>query len=158
MNLLIKNRNKIISNLLAFALIIALTSCDANMYIDPANSSKAHFSPPSWIIGVWISKEADTIHSPRYEILEFTDGNFIGSAYNDQYRESFNHMINANSWAYEVLYEIKKSDEYEVVIKYLGNPSSHRFVKILDNQIMYHYLHNKDLSEPGTPILYQKTE
>lgn len=148
--------NRFKSKLLVLLVILLMISCDANMYIDPVDSSKTHFTPPTWIKGVWQSRESDSIHGPKYNLLEFTDGNFIGSMNEGQYRENYNRIINGSSWAYELMYEIKTDDEYEIVIGYFGTPRSHRFVRIIDNQIMYHYLHNKELSEPKTPILFER--
>ena len=134
------------------------TSCDAEMYIDPADSSKTHFSPPSWIIGTWLGEKSDSIVSPNYEIFEFTQGNFIVSNYGDEYSPAinFNRHINGSSWKPEVLYELKKNNEYEIVIKSLATTSSYRFVKISDTEIMYHYIFNKDHTEPEGPYRLRK--
>ena len=155
----VKLRSVLIHILSILIIIITSTACGADNYIDPANSSKTHFSPPTWIIGKWVGERTDLIISPNYEIFEFTESNFIGSSLEGTSGYlNFNRYINGNSWKPEVLSEKKQSTEYEIIIKATGTPSSYRFVKISDTEIMYHFLHNKDLSEPETPYRLIKME
>lgn len=143
-----------------FAVLFIMTlllSCDSDDGSEDDEST--YFSPPEWIIGTWKVNSSDSLESPQYNIFKFTRDNFIAKQQEDENTPhySFNYIIRNSSFDYEVE-EFKTNNTYEIIIRFVGIPSSYRFVKQNDESFVLYYDYNIDYSDPDPPFTFTKVE
>lgn len=134
-----------------------LSSCDSDDGSEDVQ--RTYFSPPNWIIGTWQVNSSDSSISPQYNIFEFTRDNFIAKELEEQNLPdvNFNSIIRNSSFDYEVE-EFKTNNTYEIIIRFVGIPSSYRFVKQNDESFVLYYDYNIDYSDPDPPFTFTKVE
>lgn len=134
-----------------------LLSCDSDDSSEDVQ--RTYFSPPNWIIGTWQVHSSDSSISPQYNIFEFTRDNFIAKELEEQNLPdvNFNSIIRNSSFDYEVE-EFKTNNTYEIIIRFVGIPSSYRFVKQNDESFVLYYDYNIDYSDPDPPFTFTKVE
>ncbi|MCA0931772.1 hypothetical protein LCM02_04860 [Lutimonas saemankumensis] len=136
--------------------IALMTSCD-----DSDDMDSTYFSPPSWIIGTWESDIPDEEWNLYYlyRVFEFTSDNVIGKSSLEPNVSSmnFNQTINTSEWGLKGLDNIR-NNEYEAILVFAGIHTSHRFEKVNDTTLIYHYLFNKDYPEDEESIIMHKVK
>ena len=125
----------------------------------PTGLYTSHFMPPNWIHGLWQGSKEDTLRSPKYDRIEFTINNFIGSEW-EQYDTpivDYNELI-INSPSEYVVQESIGEESYEIIVTHATIKTSYKFVKESDTKILYYYQFNKDVSDPEPPFILYKVE
>ena len=70
---------------------------------------------------------------------------------------TLNQTINTSVWGLKGLDNIR-NNEYEAILVLAGIHTSHRFEKVNDTTLIYHYLFNKDYPEDEESIIMHKVK
>ena len=139
-------------------LVAIITGCED---VEDKGLTMLHFSPPSWIIGTWESDIPDEEWNLYYlyRVFEFTSDNVIGKSSLEPNVSSmnFNQTINTSEWGLKGFDNIR-NNEYEAILVFAGIHTSHRFEKVNDTTLIYHYLFNKDYPEDEESITMYKVK